>query len=116
MAGTRWHRAAGPCPALSLCPAGVPPAQLQRFGRLGCVDAAAIGELLAAVLPAREAEPLPGEEEPVPQSAVPAVAPRPPQQREEGAVVGEPPAAQGQEDPADPAVGALLPDAPPAVS
>uniref|UniRef100_A0A8B9EMI0 Conserved oligomeric Golgi complex subunit 8 n=1 Tax=Anser cygnoides TaxID=8845 RepID=A0A8B9EMI0_ANSCY len=95
---------------------GVPPAQLQRFGRLGCVDAAAIGELLAAVLPAREAEPLPGEEEPVPQSAVPAPAPCPPQQREEGAVVGEPPAAQGQEDPADPAVGALLPDTPPAVS
>ncbi|KAM9183107.1 conserved oligomeric Golgi complex subunit 8 [Mergus octosetaceus] len=98
---------------------GVPPAQLQRFGRLGCVDVAAIRELLAPILPAREAEPLLGEEEPVLQSAVPTAAPCPPQEEkeeEEGAVPGEPPAAQGQEDPTDPAVGALLLDTPPAVS
>lgn len=117
--------ATGPCPAPSLCPAGVPPAQLQRFGRLGCIDVAAIRELLGPVLPAREAEPLPGEEEPVLLSAVPAAAPCPPQEEEkekkkeeeeEGAVPGEPPAAQGQEDPTDPIVGALPLDASPAVS
>ncbi|XP_054372163.1 conserved oligomeric Golgi complex subunit 8 [Molothrus ater] len=43
---------------------GVPPTQLQRFGRLGRIDVAALREPLAFLLP-----PAPGEEEPSPEAA-----------------------------------------------
>ncbi|XP_048172462.1 conserved oligomeric Golgi complex subunit 8 isoform X2 [Corvus hawaiiensis] len=43
---------------------GVPPTQLQRFGRLGRIDVAALREPLAFLLP-----PAPGQEEPSPETA-----------------------------------------------
>ncbi|XP_030138414.4 conserved oligomeric Golgi complex subunit 8 isoform X1 [Taeniopygia guttata] len=58
---------------------GVPPTQLQRFGRLGRIDVAALREPLAFLLP-----PAPGEEEPPPETA-------PDAEREPAAVPTEPP-------------------------
>lgn len=46
---------------------GVPPTQLQRFGRLGCIDVAALREPLAFLLPPPGDE----EEEPAPESSTP---------------------------------------------
>ncbi|XP_058701556.1 conserved oligomeric Golgi complex subunit 8 isoform X1 [Poecile atricapillus] len=58
---------------------GVPPTQLQRFGRLGRIDVAALREPLAFLLP-----PAPGEEKPSPESA-------PDPAGEQAAVPSEPP-------------------------
>ncbi|KAK4814456.1 hypothetical protein QYF61_018554 [Mycteria americana] len=71
---------------------GVPPTQLQRFGRLGRIDVVALREPLAFLLPA------PPEEEPAQENT-----PRP--EEEEEAVPGE----HGQETPPG---GAPLPDGP----
>lgn len=77
-------------------PAGVPPTQLQRFGRLGRIDVVALREPLAFLLPAS------AEEEPAQENtACP--------ERESEAVAGGSLPAQGQENPP---TGALLPDIP----
>ncbi|KAM6195459.1 conserved oligomeric Golgi complex subunit 8 [Sarcoramphus papa] len=76
---------------------GVPPTQLQRFGRLGRIDVVAHREPLAFLLP-----PPPSEEESAQEST-----PHP--KGEEEAVPGDPLPARGQESPPG---GVLLPDIP----
>ncbi|XP_074737535.1 conserved oligomeric Golgi complex subunit 8 isoform X1 [Strix uralensis] len=76
---------------------GVPPTQLQRFGRLGRIDVVALREPLAFLLPTPGEEELPQERTPNPEG-------------EEAAVPGDPLPAPGQETP--PGRGALLPDVP----
>ncbi|KAM9269071.1 conserved oligomeric Golgi complex subunit 8 [Cariama cristata] len=73
---------------------GVPPTQLQRFGRLGRIDVVTLREPLALLLPA------PGTEEPAQEST-------PHLEGDEEAVSGEPLPLPGQESPPG---GALLPD------
>lgn len=94
------------CSHPSLCPIGIPPAHLQRYSHLGCIDVNAFRELLAPVLPAQEAELPPSEEEPSPQS--PVLALHRTQTEETGP--GGPPLEQGRDEPADPALGAVLLD------
>lgn len=85
-----------PTRAPSPCLAGVPPTQLQRFGRLGRIDVGALREPLAFLLPA------PGEEELGQEST-----PHP--DGEEEAMPGESGTAVQQESTPG---GAVLPDIP----
>ncbi|XP_064526564.1 conserved oligomeric Golgi complex subunit 8 isoform X1 [Pseudopipra pipra] len=75
---------------------GIPPTQLQRFGRLGRIDVATLREPLAFLLP-----PAPGEEEPAqettlcPEGEIAAVPTEPPESPPEGAVLPGDPVATG---------------------
>ncbi|XP_062442115.1 conserved oligomeric Golgi complex subunit 8 [Rhea pennata] len=76
---------------------GVPATQLQRFCRLGCLDTGAVGEPLAFILPAREADLVPGEE-PAQESPSPAALPH----AQEEDASGQPLAVLAEQSPAEP--------------